>query len=411
MKWRLELLSAVHPKEMRNTLNLLGMARVDDAFGSDSGTLIEFLDTAFGEIPYRGDPMMRKIAQELQALSDGIKEEVKNTADFKLITRAWLSTRDDEVRLFDPVEAHKVSISVAGTEPIAERLAANGPLRHFGFDSGTLGRLEELKTKTPNFTEVVDCIQDAASLATRYNRPITVIPILTVGEPGIGKTYFTDQLSKFLEVPLRRIAMDSFQSGSVLTGSAYIWSNTEVGEVFRGLVEGTHISPLVILDEIDKANDTYRHHDSDSLSALHSLLELGSARHFNDASFPLSIDASHVIWIATANDITKIPKALISRMDVFEISEPTSEQYREILEQIWWALSEEYPGISFDEKVLEVLADKTPREQRQLLQFAIARAARTGKRKTTIEHLGKVTSTNKVRPATALGYRRQDVWG
>ena len=142
MKWQLELLSAVHPKELRNILNLLGMARVDDAFGSDAGTLIEFLDTAFGEIPYRGDPMMRKIAQEIQALSDEIKEKVKNTVDFKLITRTWLSTRDDEVRLFDPVEVYKVSISVAGTEPIAESLTANGPLRHFGFDSGTLGRLD-----------------------------------------------------------------------------------------------------------------------------------------------------------------------------------------------------------------------------------------------------------------------------
>ena len=205
--------------------------------------------------------------------------------------------------------------------------------------------------------------------------------------------------------------MDNFQTGSLLAGSAYIWSNTQVGEVIRGLVEGNHVSPMIILDEIDKANDTYRHHGTDSLSALHNLLEPGSAIHFQDASFPLPIDASNIIWIATANDVTKIPETLVSRMDVFEIKEPTSEQYRGILDEICRELIEEYPGISFDSKILKALSDKTPREQRQLLQFAIARAARTGERKITLEHLGKVTSIHRARPTMGLGYRRQDVRG
>lgn len=202
-----------------------------------------------------------------------------------------------------------------------------------------------------------------------YQRPIRVAPVLLVGPPGIGKTYFTDQLAKNLEIPIRRIAMDNFQTGAALAGSSYIWSNREVGEVFRGLVEGDHASPLVILDEIDKANDTFRHHGADSLSALHNLLEPASAKYFKDASFPLSIDASHIISIATANDISKIPETLLSRMDVFEIKEPTSEQYREILEQICWELAEEYPDSSFDDGILDAHAGKHPESKENFFKW------------------------------------------
>ena len=70
------------------------------------------------------------------------------------------------------------------------------------------------------------------------------------------------------------------------------------------LSEQNHISPLVILDELDKAEVSYR---GDPLNPLHNLLEPVSAREFRDESISMPIDASHVIWIATANYLGKIP--------------------------------------------------------------------------------------------------------
>jgi len=417
--WQLELLESLHPEFVHRALEPMApdqdelidrQLTISAVFPYGQDIASQFLDSVCKNMSDKLGPIFAAMVQGWQVVATALDRD----RSIDPIDIDYLKGNADEARLFDPMDFYKLASSPPNAESektreIIIKLINSGPYRNFRFGEDGTGRLEELKPRVANFDSVVERIIDAVVLAQLYQRPIRVTPILLVGPPGIGKTYFTDQLSKILSVPLKRIAMDNFQTGSTLAGSAYIWSNTQVGEVFRGLVEGDHISPMIILDEIDKANDTYRHQGTDTLSALHNLLEPGSAKHFQDASFPLSIDASNIIWIATANDVTKIPETLVSRMDVVEIKEPTSEQYRGILDEICRELIEEYPGISLDAEVLEALSDKTPREQRQLLQRAIARAARTGERKITIEHLGKVASPHRAKPAMGLGYRRQNV--
>ena len=281
------------------------------------------------------------------------------------------------------------------------QLAKSGPYRRFTFENKTIVKLCELKQTSPNFAIVTDRIIDAICVATKYSKPIRMTPILLVGEPGIGKSHYSFELSKCLGVPIAVVAMDNLQEGAGLAGSSFIYSNSQPGEVFKLLTEQDHLSPIVILDEIDKAGVSRY---GDTLSPLHNLMEPVSARQFRDGSVGLPIDASHIIWIATANYLNRIPRTLLSRFEVFEISSDQGAK-RAILEGIRDELKSEYHDIEFSDEVLEALCELNPREQRQLLERALSRTVRLGQQVVTLEHLEQVARQPKPEPpTTVIGY-------
>ena len=253
----------------------------------------------------------------------------------------------------------------------------------------------------PNFADVTDRIIDAVYVARKYSKPIRITPILLVGEPGIGKSHYSFELSKCLGTPIKPVAMDNLQEGAGLAGSSFIYANSEPGEVFKVLTDQDHLSPIVILDEIDKARLSQY---GDTLSPLHNLLEPVSARQFRDGSVGLPFDASHIIWIATANYLNRIPRTLISRFEVFEISSDQDAK-RAILEGIRDELKSEYHDICFSDEVLEALVELNPREQRQLMERALSRTVRLGQQVVTLEHLEQVARRPKPEPpTTVIGY-------
>ena len=321
-------------------------------------------------------------------------------------------TQDGFIRLFNPLALHKYGLSRGTQNPereeygrrVFEQLVRRGPYRRFSFSGDALVKLDQMKSKVANFAHVVDYVMDGVSVSIHYHKPIKITPILLVGSPGIGKSYFANQLSQSLGVPYRRVAMDNLQVGAGLTGSSYVYSNSETGAVFKALTEEDHISPLVILDEIDKAGSNYAH--GDPLSPLHNLLEPLSARAFEDASFSLPIDASRVIWIATANYIDMIPATIQSRFEIFEIVSQGPDAQAAILESICEELAGEYRDIKFDEDLIADLAQRTPREQRQMLQRALSRAIRLGESKVSLNHLDQAASSDHLPSLTRhLGFR------
>ena len=285
---------------------------------------------------------------------------------------------------------------------VVRKLAKTGPYRRFSFEKDVVAKLSELGETAPNFVEVTEMVIDAVSLATAYSRPIKITPILLVGEAGIGKTHYTEQLSRCLGVPIKRIAVDNLQEGASLAGSSFVYSNSEPGEVFKVLAEEDHLSPIMILDEIDKAGASLH---GDTLSPLHNLLEPVSAKQLSDGSIGLQIDASRVIWIATANDLFRIPRTLLSRFEVFEIPAQDRDTKLAILKRLCKEFKDEYFGVDFSDKVLDALVDKTPREQRQLLQRAVSRTVRLGENVVCLDHLEQVAPRLKQEPPKkAIGY-------
>ena len=96
---------------------------------------------------------------------------------------------------------------------------------------------------------------------------------------------------------------------------------------------------MIVIDEIDKARGDHLY---DPLGALYSLLEHDTARHFVDEFAGVAIDASQVIWIATANDTRGIPEAILNRLIVYHIQPPTPEQCEKIAQKLYQEFRSSY---------------------------------------------------------------------
>jgi ATP-dependent Lon protease len=241
----------------------------------------------------------------------------------------------------------------------------------------TAAAVDDLYEASPNFGEVVDDLRKFLALALSGNEAVQFTPMLLLGEPGLGKTYFAKRLAQALGTGFEFVSMSSLTAGWVLTGASAQWHNARPGKVAQTLIEGEYANPVVVLDEVDKAGGDSRY---DPLGALYSLLERDTASHFKDEFIDVDMDASHILWIATANDDSSIPEPILNRMNVYEIDRPDAEGsrrialsvYREILDAHRWAFPPE-PA----EAVVERLAAIPPRDMRKLLldAFGTARLA------------------------------------
>jgi ATP-dependent Lon protease len=239
--------------------------------------------------------------------------------------------------------------------------------------------VDDLYDTSPNFREVIDDLRKFLALAVSGNEAVQFTPMLLLGEPGLGKTYFAKKLAHVLGTGFEFVSMSSLTAGWVLTGSSAQWHNARPGKVAQTLIEGEFANPVVVLDEVDKAGGDRRY---DPMGALYTLLERDTASHFKDEFIDVDMDASHLLWVATANDEAAIPEPILNRMNVYAIDRPDADGsrrialavYREILEQHNWAFPAEP-----DESVVERLAAIAPRDMKKLLLDAFGTAQLAGR--------------------------------
>lgn len=256
---------------------------------------------------------------------------------------------------------------------LSERLRKKGPFRNFVLHQAAAANLFELRDEMPHLGEVIDDLRGAVVLAQKAQRPIRIEPILLLGGPGIGKSHFAMRLAKALGVTTARTDMANAQTGAGLAGSARYWSNTACGSVFNQLALGDHASPVMLLDEIEKAGHPEQH--SDPLDVLLPLLEPETARAFEDASYPLPLDARHIIWIATANSIEGLSAPLLSRFRVYQIEAPRGVEAIRLAARIARSVLTElgFERMDVADAAIEKLAGFGPRGVRQAITRACAR--------------------------------------
>ena len=158
----------------------------------------------------------------------------------------------------------------------------------------------------------------------------------------------------------------------------------------EALINGEFANPLFVLDEIDKAGGDSRY---DPMGALYTLLEPETAQRFRDEFVDLEIDASHILWIATANDASSIPEPILSRMNVYTIERPDAEGaraiaaciYRGLLARHCWKFEPEPRP-----QVLAQLGEVAPREMRKVLVDAMGTAKLAGRDHLEVEDLALV---------------------
>jgi ATP-dependent Lon protease len=203
--------------------------------------------------------------------------------------------------------------------------------------------------------------------------------MLLLGEPGLGKTWFAKRLAHALCTGFEFVSMSSLTAGWVLTGASAQWQNARPGKVAQTLIEGEYANPVVVLDEVDKSGGDHRY---DPMGALYTLLERDTAATFKDEFIDVDMDASHILWVATANDDSAIPEPILNRMNVYAIERPDLDGsrkialavYREILDAHHWPFPSE-PS----ESVLERLAAIPPRDMKKLLLDAFGTARLAGR--------------------------------
>lgn len=237
-------------------------------------------------------------------------------------------------------------------------------------------RLSEMHKAFPNFAEVIGYLRVMFALATLDAAVPRLDPMVLQGPPGVGKSLFASRLSEFLGGGVRRVNMETAQTGSSLSGSEEYWGNTKPGIVFESLVEGNYANPMIFVDEVDKASTDDRHNP---LAPLYMLLEPGTAASFRDLSVPrIQLDASRINWVMTSNSLSSIPRPILDRVKVFDIPAFDIDQAKQIAQRIFDSLIEELnvkeKFASPPEDVLSLLGGMSARRQRQALREAIGRA-------------------------------------
>ena len=249
---------------------------------------------------YRAKIMTRQLAEE-------VEQKLLREVD-RLAKQSYASAEASVIRNYLDVclempwgEETKERASVTAARKILDR-------DHFG--------LEKVKERILEF------------IAVRQMNPEAKGQIIClVGPPGVGKTSVAISVAQALNRKLARLSLGGVRDEADIRGHRKTYIGAMPGRIVNAISQSGSMNPLLLLDEIDKMGSDYR---GDPSAAMLEVLDGEQNRSFRDHYLELPLDLSRVLFITTANTTSTIPRPLLDRMEVIELTSYTDEEKLEI---------------------------------------------------------------------------------
>ncbi|MDD4945205.1 MAG: AAA family ATPase [Rhodoferax sp.] len=281
---------------------------------------------------------------------------------------------------------------ITSIKEMTKALLARPMTRKIGMPMDVDAAMQKLTDCAPHIPRLVQSLRIPLQVAKAKGVAPMIAPILLVGPAGVGKSHVAQQIADILGVPAHNVSYAASSSvGNVLSGADKNWGNSSTGIVFNALTGGDYANPVICLDELDKASNTFSTSGPgrNPLNELLALLEPVTAKAHKDRCAEIRVDARHIVWVATANSLKGLSGPLLSRFELIMVNKPDARAAVMIALSVAKSVNTQ---MGADVKlpsgeVLQWLATVTPRLMRRIWTTAASWTAAQGRNRVTMNDI------------------------
>ena len=290
------------------------------------------------------------LREQMSVIREELGENADSEAD-EFLKKAESLNAPEEVRqkLKKEIERYR-NLSGSSSESVVARgyieTLLELPWNNMSTDNTDLDRAEKiLNDDHYGLSDVKERVLEFLSVRNLTNKGESPI-ICLVGPPGTGKTSIARSIAAALEKKYVRICLGGVRDEAEIRGHRKTYVGAMPGRIINALKTAGTANPLILLDEIDKVSSDYK---GDTSAALLEVLDSEQNSHFRDHYVELPVDLSEVLFIATANAVSDIPKPLLDRMELIEVSSYTENEKFHIAKEHLVEKQKEKNGLKKDQ--------------------------------------------------------------